>query len=149
MKVIMLEDVKKVGKKNEVVEVSDGYAQNFLIKNKLAVFASKAAMDVLNGQKDLEKKHQQKLRKEALELQEILKKEEFVFEVKAKDGRVSGSISTKQLEEALAKKGYNIDKRKIIDQRHLNTLGYNLVKVELYKDVIGEIKVLLKEKNEH
>lgn len=149
MKVIMLEDVKKVGKKNEVVEVSDGYAQNFLIKNKLAVVASKAAMGVLNDQKDIEKKHQQKLRKEALQLQEILKKEEFVFEVKAKDGRVSGSISTKQLEEALAKKGYNIDKRKIIDQRHLNTLGYNLVKVELYKDVIGEIKVLLKEKDEH
>lgn len=145
MKVILLSDVKKVGKKNEIIEVSDGYARNFLIKNKLALPASKEALNVLDNQKEDEAKRQAKLKAEALKLQEILKNEEFVFSVKASQGKVSGSISMKQVAGALADRGYTIDKRKILEQRTLNTLGYNIVKVELYKNVIGEIKVLLKE----
>ena len=143
MKVIMLSDVKKVGKKGEVVDVADGYARNFLIARKLAVVASDTGVKVLKQQQAAEDAHQAELRKEAIALKEQLAKEEFVFKVNSKNGRVFNSISTKHLQEALKAKGYKIDKRKIIDNQPITTLGYSNIKVELYKDVIGTIKVKL------
>lgn len=146
MKVILLNDVKKVGKKDEIVEVSDGYAKNFLIKQNLAVACSNDALDKLNKQKEDEKNRQIKLKEIAIEYKNKLEKDEFVFYVKSDKGKVFNSISTKQLAEEMEKKGYKIDKRKIIDNHPITTLGYNNIKIELYKDVIGVIKVLLKEK---
>lgn len=145
MKVILLSDVKKVGKKGELVEVSDGYARNFLFARKLAVVASDTGVKVLNKQKAEEDLHQAELRKQALELKAALDQEEFVFKVNSKNGKVFNSISTKQLQEALKAKGYQIDKRKIIDNEPITSLGYSNIKVELYKDVIGTIKVKLSE----
>ena len=141
MKVILLTDVKKVGKKGEVVEVSDGYARNFLFARKLAVVASDTGVKVLNEQKKEEEKRHQELKKEALSLKEALEKEEFVFKVNSKNGKVFNSVSTKHLKE----KGYTIDKRKIIDNQPITSLGYSHIKVELYKDVIATIKVKLVE----
>ena len=82
-------------------------------------------------------------RKKAQELKEILEKKTYEFKVKAKEGKVSGSVSTKQIEEAVKKDGYTIDKRKIIDSEPLNNLGTYDVKIELYKDVIAVLKVIL------
>lgn len=147
MKVIMLSDVKKVGKKGEVIEVADGYAKNFLFKQNLAVAASETALGVLNKQKDDEAKRQSELKQEALKLKEVLKTKEFVFEVKAEHGKVFNSVSIKQLLAELSNQGYNLNKKKFIDNEPLKILGYHIVKVELYKGVIGEIKVLLREKN--
>ena len=141
MKVIMLSDVKKVGKKGEVVEVADGYARNFLIARKLAVVASDTGVKVLQKQKADEDARQEELRKEAIALKSALEGEEFVFKVNSKNGKVFNSISTKHLQEALKKQGYTIDKRKIIDNEPLTSLGYNHVRIELYKDVIATIKV--------
>ncbi len=145
MKVIMLSDVKKVGKKGEVVEVADGYARNFLIARKLAVVASDTGVKVLQKQKADEDARQEELRKEAIALKSALEGEEFVFKVNSKNGKVFNSISTKHLQEALKKQGYTIDKRKIIDNEPLTSLGYNHVRIELYKDVIATIKVKLVE----
>lgn len=145
MKVILLSDVKKVGKKGEVVEVSDGYARNFLFARKLAVAASETGVKVLNEQKKQEDLRQAELKAEAIKVKETLEKDEFIFKVNSKNGKVFNSISTKQLQEALKAKGYNIDKRKIIDNEPITTLGYSNIKVELYKDVIGVIKVKLLE----
>lgn len=145
MKVILLNDVKKVGKKGEVLEVSDGYGRNFLIARKLAVVASDKGVQVLNEQKKEENLRQEELRKQALELKQALENEEFIFKVNSKNGKVFNSISTKHLQEALKAKGYTIDKRKIIDNEPITTLGYSNIKVELYKDVIGTIKVKLVE----
>lgn len=145
MKVILLNDVKKVGKKGEVVEVSDGYGRNFLIARKLAVVASDKGVQVLNEQKKEENLRQEELRKQALELKQALENEEFIFKVNSKNGKVFNSISTKHLQEALKAKGYTIDKRKIIDNEPITSLGYSNIKVELYKDVIGTIKVKLVE----
>lgn len=147
MKVIMLSDVKKVGKKGEVIEVADGYAKNFLLKQNLAVLASDTALGVLNKQKDDEAKKQVELKKEALEIQELLKTKEFIFEVKADHGKVFNSVSNKQILVELANNGFNLNKKKFIDSQPLKTLGYHLVKIELYKGVIGVIKILLKEKD--
>ena len=145
MKVILLQDVKKVGKKGEVKEVSDGYARNFLIMRGLAVAASADSMKVLSHQKADEAARQAELKKEAEALAEKLSKMEFVFKVNAKNGTVFNSVSTKQIVEALKAKDIIVDKRKFIDKEPVTTLGYSNVKIELYKGVIGTIKVLLKE----
>lgn len=145
MKVILLQDVKKVGKKGEVKEVSDGYARNFLIMRNLAVAASNDSMKVLKNQKADEAAKQAELKKEAQALADKLSKMEFSFKVNAKNGTVFNSVSTKQIVEALKAKDIIVDKRKFVDKEPVTTLGYSNVKVELYKGVIGTIKVLLKE----
>ena len=145
MKVILLNDVKKLGKKGEVKEVADGYARNFLIARGLAVAESDSSKQILNKQKAEEAKLDEANRKEAKELKAKIESQEFVFKVKANDGKVSGSISGKQLEEELAKKGLIIDKKKIKDSKPISTLGLNNVKIELYKDIVATIKVKLVE----
>ena len=143
MKVILLSDVKKVGKKGEIKEVADGYAKNFLISKKLAVQASESASKVLEKQNEKKAILDEERRQEALKIKDKLENSELIFKVKAKDGKVSGSISTNKLAEELKNKGIEIDKRKIIDNEPITSLGENNIRVELYKDVIGTIKVKL------
>lgn len=144
MKVILLADVKKVGKKGEIKEVSDGYGRNFLINKKLAVQATAGSMNVLKKQNDQEDARQLELKKQAESLKKELETKEFKFKVKSgKEGRVFGSVSTKQIAEEMAKAGYKIDKRKIIDTQPVQSLGYTNVRIELYKGVIGQIRVHL------
>ena len=145
MKVILLSDVKKVGKKGEVKNVADGYARNFLIKNGLAVMESEGSKKVLDKQNEEAKKLEAEKRAEALKLKEVLAEKEFVFKVNAKNGKVFNSVSTKQIAEKLLSQGIVIDKKKIKDTKPISTLGYSFVKIDLYKDVIADIKVKLEE----
>ncbi|MDO4500756.1 MAG: 50S ribosomal protein L9 [Erysipelotrichaceae bacterium] len=143
MKVILLSDVKNVGKKGEIKDVADGYARNFLIARKLAVQASESANKVLAKQNEEKAKQDEINKNEAIKVKEQLEKLELNFKVKAKNGRVSGSVSTKEIADELKKKGIEIDKRKMIDKNPVSTLGYSKLKVELYKDVIATITVKL------
>ena len=143
MKVILLQDVKKVGKKGEVKEVADGYARNFLILKGLAVAASEKSMSVLKEQKKQENQLDKENHDLAEKTKEEIEKRDFIFKVNAKDGKVFNSVSSKQIAELLNKEGFNIDKRKIIDNEPITTLGVTNVKVELYRDVIATIKVKL------
>jgi len=148
VKVILLEDVKKVGKKGDIVNVADGYGQNFLIKNNLAVIANAKGRAILDQQKKEVELQEEVKKDEAMEISRKLEKITLEFALSSgKDGRVFGSISTKQIVAELLK-GYDIkvDKRKIKLDQPINTLGMNKVKVELYKNVIGEIKVHISEK---
>ena len=145
MKVILLVDVKKVGKKGEVKEVADGYARNFLIAKNLAVMASDTSVKVLNDQIAKKKEEDADNTAKAEKLKENLLGMELVFKVKAKDGKVFNSISTKQIAEELKKQGIEVDKRKFVDKEPVTTLGYSNIKVELYKNVIGTVKVKLVE----
>lgn len=141
MRVILLSDVKKLGKKNDVVEVSDGYARNFLIARGLAVQETKTSKSILDKTKELEKENIEELRKEALALKDKIEVKEFIFKVKAgKEGKVFGSISTKQIVAKLEEEGIKIDKRKIINSEPITTLGITNVKIELFKGVIASIK---------
>lgn len=145
MKVILLNDVPKLGKKGEIKEVADGYGRNFLIARGLAVMNTDASKKILNEQKKQEELLDEQKRKEANELKGVLANKILEFKVKASNGKVSGSVSGKQIEEALKKENISIDKRKIKDSAPLNELGSYDVKIELYKDVIGTIKVKLVE----
>ncbi len=148
MKVILLKDVKNVGKKGEKVTVSDGYGQNFLIPRGLAVLETIHSNNVLEREKEAERVHQGELKDEALKIKEQLSKIKLVFSAPVgNDGRMFGSISTKQVEEELRSR-YNIviDKRKFLEKYNLNSLGYHRLQIELYKDVIGEVVVEIVER---
>ena len=145
MKVILKSDVKKVGKKGEVKEVSDGYARNFLIARDLAVPYSEGSLKVLHKQNADKAAQDEENRKDATLLKEEIEKKEFSFKVRSKDGKVFNSVSSKQIAEKLKEEGYPIDKRKIIDNEPVTTLGYNPIRIELYKDVIATVKVRLVE----
>lgn len=144
MKVILLSDVKKLGKKGDIVEVSDGYGRNFLLNKNLAVMATKKSMEILdeqNLQHDLEEKQKEV---DAEELKQQLSKITLEFHVKTGEGgRVFGSVSTKQIVAQLHEKhGIHVDKRKVIDNDAITSLGYTDVKVDLYRNkVIGTIRV--------
>ncbi len=143
MKIILLENVKGTGKKDEIKEVKDGFG-NFLIKSKKAVSYSEKSKEVLKTQLENKKEEEDRIYKEALELKSKLEKTKLTFKVKtgAQD-RVFGSISSKQISEELKKKNLNVDK-KIIDAENINSLGMHLVKIKLHKKVTAELNVELK-----
>ena len=147
MKVILLQDVKNVGKKGQTIEVSDGYANNFLLPKRLGVNATKRSVEILDKQKEDARILDKKNRKEAEELKEKLKTITLEFTCKTgKDGKLFGSVSSKQVVEKLKTSyGITIDKRKFVDKETVNTLGVTILKNELYKGVVAEIKVHVRE----
>jgi len=144
MKVIFLKDVKKQGKKNEIKEVSDGYAMNFLIKNGYAVKYTKSSSDILDTQITNDKLNEEKNIKDANDIKVKIEKENIVFNVQAgKDGKVFGSVSSKQICDKLTQLGYKVDKKNIKIDGSLSSLGTFYVNVELYKKVVAKVKVEL------
>lgn len=141
MKIILLADVKGVGKKGMTVDAKDGFAKNFLIPRGLAVISTDSNQKILAKNNAEEDARQQALKKEAEELAKRL--EHINVEFKAKvgsDGRMFGAISPKQIEEGLkAQWNIIIDKRKFIDKYPANALGYTRLKIELYKGGAGEV----------
>lgn len=146
MKVIFIKDLKKQGKVNDVKEVSDGYAINYLIKNGYAVKYTKTSSDILN--KDIENKKikEQENISKANEIKNKLKNVTLEFKVKCNNGKVFGSISSKQIHEELAKLGFNVDKKCIKINGSISSLGMHIVTLNLHKKVVGELKVHLIEK---
>ena len=148
MKIILLKDVKNVGKKDQIVEVSDGYANNYLVRNRLAVPYSKKSAEVLANQQENARIAEENRKQEAQKLAEKLKEITLEFTLTVgKDSKTFGSISLKQVEEELLKKhNIKIDKRNFIDKGPLNSLGIYLLKIELHKGVVGVVKVYIGER---
>ena len=148
MKVILLKDVKGTGKKNEVKEVSDGYARNFLLPKKLAVPADNTNMKELNEKnKSIENKAQKEY-EAAVELGKRMEELNVVIYSKAGDGgRLFGSITSKDIAEQI-KKQHNIevDKRKITLDEPIRVLGSRFVDVKIHQKVTTKIRVDVKEK---
>lgn len=144
MKVIFIKDVKGQGKEGEIKEVKDGYAQNFLIKNKYAVQLTKRSKEVLDiSNKNKEIKEQEEIDR-CNKIKEELKNKVITFKVKTgKNDMVFGTISTKQISTELEKLGYKIDKKNIEIDEQINSLGFHNVKINLHKKVSGVIKVEL------
>lgn len=147
MEVILLVDVKGIGKKNETKTVNDGYANNYLIPRKLAVRKTEGSIATLNKQKEDEAKLQAELKEKASKNKVFLEKLTLEFKAKAqKDGSMAGTISTKAIAEKL-KNDYNIeiDKRKFVDKLLVNAFGTTNLKIELYKNIVATIKVHVSE----
>ncbi len=143
MKVIFLQDVKGKGKKGEVKEVSTGYAQNFLLKNKMAVEATASSLSQLEGQKNREKKDAAAELAEAKKLKETI--DDLTVELKAKSGeggRLFGSITSKQIGQALEKQfKIKVDRRKMELPDAIRALGFTNVPIKLHPDVTATLKV--------
>lgn len=143
MKVILKDNIKGVGKKDEIINASDGYARNFLLPKGLAVEANNENMSKLRAKEDSKayKKGQEK--EEAKKIAEKLSKIQLKVEVKAgENGKIFGGVSAKEIADLL-KTNYNIevDKKKIDLKETIKTLGLRTVAIKLYDGVIGNLKI--------
>ena len=143
MKVVLLEDVKSLGKKGDIVEVSEGYAINFIIPKKKGVEANQENLNTLKLQKANEEKIAKEKLEAAKELAAKLNEASVSLTIKGgKDGRTFGSVSSKEIEEAIKSQlGLEIDKKKLVIAEPIKTFGNHEVKVKLHKDVTAALKV--------
>ena len=147
MKVILLQDVKALGKKGEVVNVNDGYARNFILPKKLGVESNGKNLNDLKLQKNNEAKVAQEHLDAAKKLAEELKAGKVVLTMKVGEGgRTFGSVSSKEIAEAVKEQMHlDIDKKKIQLKEQIKTLGTHIVSVKLHPEVTAELKVSVKE----
>jgi large subunit ribosomal protein L9 len=143
MKVLLLQDVKGQGKKDQIVDVSDGYARNFLFPKKLAVVADNKA---INEVKNKEASKQYKIETEKAAARAIAEKlSEITLKIQTgagADGRLYGSVTSKDIAEALSKQyGITIDKRKIVMPDPIKAYGTYNFDVRLYPEIVGKVRV--------
>lgn len=147
MKVILLQDVKALGKKGEIVNVNDGYARNFILPKKLGIEANGKNMNDLK----LQKSNQEKIARENLEaakkLSEELAKGQIMLSIKVGDGgKTFGSVSSKEIAVAVKEQmNLDIDKKKIQLKEVIKTLGEHQVPIKLHPEVTAQLKVIVKE----
>ena len=142
MEVIFIKDLKNQGKKGQVKKVKDGYAENFLIKNGYAVKKTKENLAKLEHEKAEKNALENEKKEEASKVTKAIEKEVLEFKVKTgANDKVFGSISVKQIKEALDKKGYKIEKNMINIENAISTLGFHNIELNLYPGVDATIKV--------
>ncbi len=148
MKVILLEDVKSLGKKGELVNVNDGYARNFILKKNLGVEATPKNLNNLKLQKQNEDKVAAENLEKAKELAAEISEKSVTLSIKSgTDGRTFGSVSTKEIAVAAKEQlGYTLDKKKMNLVEPIKSIGTFMVPIKLHPKVTAELKVIVKEK---
>ena len=142
MKVVLLQDVKALGKKGDVVEVSEGYARNFLLTKKYAVEATPANLNTLKLQKANADRIAAEQLAEAKDIAAKLENVTVTVAIKAGgNGKTFGSVSSKEIAQELEKQGFEVDKKKIVLPDPIKEFGKYEVKVKLHKDVQANVKV--------
>lgn len=147
MKIILLQDEKKLGKKGDIIEVSEGYARNFVLPKKIGVEATAKNLNDLKLQKSNEAKVAQEQLDNAKAMAELLETKEVVVTIKAgENGRTFGSVSTKEIAAALkAQTNIDVDKKKIVLPEAIKNFGVYNVPIKLHPKVTGNIKVKVQE----
>ena len=147
MKVILLQDEKKLGKKGDIIEVSEGYARNFVIPKKIGVEATPKNLNDLKLQKSNEIKVAQEQLDAAKAMAELLAGKEVVVSIKAgENGRTFGSVSSKEIAIAMkAQTGIEIDKKKLVLPEAIKSFGYYEVPIKLHSQVTGMVRVKVQE----
>tara|TARA_B100000925_G_C21987762_1_gene465299 strand:+ start:841 stop:1281 length:441 start_codon:yes stop_codon:yes gene_type:complete len=143
MKVILLQDIKKIGKKNDIVEVPDGQAKNFLIPKNLALEANNKNLNNLKAKKDSNnRKENDKLKKAEL-FKEIIEKNSITIKCKEKDGKLFGSITNQNISTELKRIGVDIEKKNIEIKNQISNIGSHLVKIKLHKNFFVEKEIII------
>lgn len=147
MKIILLQDEKKLGKKGDIIEVSEGYARNFVLPKKIGVEATPKNLNDLKLQKSNEAKVAQEQLDAAKAMAELLATKEVVVKIKAgENGRTFGSVSTKEIGQALkAQTGIEVDKKKLVLAEAIKSFGVYEVPIKLHPKVTGTVKVKVQE----
>lgn len=142
MKVILKQDVKGTGKKGEILDVSDGYAKNFLLKKGLAEAASAVAVNSLKIQKEAEERRRQEEIKAIRELAQRMDKSKVTVSIKCgENGKVFGSVTSREIADKLADLGFDVDKKKILLKDPIKTIGDYAVDVRLMEGVTAKVFV--------
>lgn len=142
MKVILLQDVKGTGKKGEIVEVNDGFARNFLIKQGKAKVADNTVINMAKQAKASQEYHKEQDRLKALELQKVLNEKSVTLKIKTgENGKVFGSIGNKEIADALAEMGYAVDKRTIVVKNPIKNTGIYQVDIKLFTGISAKINL--------
>ena len=142
MKVLLLVDVKGTGKKGEIKEVADGYAKNFLLKTGKAKIADNSAINENNRKIEANSYHREMEKQAAQKLANELKNTRVEVEIKCgENGKTFGSVTSKEISEALKVKGYDIDKRKIELKEPLKTIGVYTIDIKLHSEVSTKIEL--------
>ena len=147
MKVILLEDVKSLGKKDEIVNVNDGYARNFILPKKLGIEATNQNLNDLKLRKENDEKKAKQLLDDAKAFAKAMEEDEVVLSIKAGEGgRTFGSVSSKEIAQGYKQQcGKEIDKKKIILPEQIKNFGVYEVGVKLHPKVTGKLKVKVTE----
>lgn len=148
MKIVLLENIKKLGKKDEIVEVSDGYARNVLIAKGQALAATADNLNNLKLKNKNEEKKDENLRKIANDNKKTLEKDKIVVGIKAgANGKTFGSITSKEIVDAINNEfRIEIDKKDVLLDESIKNVGTYDVRVKLYKDIVATVKLEVKEK---
>lgn len=143
MKVILVQDIKSVGKKGQIIDASDGYARNFLLPKKLAVVADATNLNELKTKQDANKYKRDMTMASAKELAEKMKNFELIFKMKAGgNGKAFGSVTAKDIADELNKKYFvEVDKKKVCLDEAIKALGVYNIEIKLFEGISGVIKV--------
>ena len=143
MKVILTQDIKNIGKKDQILEVNDGYARNFLIPKKLGVQATTANLALIKSKQESKDFKKQEEKKEAKKISEKLEKIRLDIKVKSgENGKIFGGVTSKEIVEILKDKySINIEKKKVDLKETIKTAGITIVEIKLFEGVIGKVKV--------
>ncbi|MGN0151455.1 MAG: 50S ribosomal protein L9 [Wujia sp.] len=147
MKVILLQDVKSLGKKDQIVDVSDGYARNYVLPKKLGLEATPKNLNELKLKKAHEDKVAAEILAEAQALAAQIKEESITLSIKVGEGgKTFGSVSSKEIAEAVKKQlGHDVDKKKIVLKEPIKTLGTHIVDIRLHTKVTAQLSVKVTE----
>ncbi|WP_235511238.1 50S ribosomal protein L9 [Spiroplasma kunkelii] len=147
MKVILIKDVKGKGKVNDVIDVADGYAKNYLIKEGFAISTTSANLAKLNVVLSQKAAQEAAVKASLEELKATLEELTLNFKLKVHDNKTFGSVSLKQIEDWLAKKfNLKVDKKKFIDNNNLTSFGLHYLKIKLAPNIIATLKVMVEKK---